>query len=79
MTPLLLRASRRYLTRHPWQIGLAILGVALGVAVVVAVDLANGSALRKAVYEANDGPAILANVERFFEELLEKQELALSS
>ena len=32
----------------------------------------NGSALRKAVYEANDGPAILASVERFFEELLEK-------
>src|SRR5215831_10255133 len=33
----------------------------------------NGSALRKAVYEANDGPAILANVERFFQGLLEKQ------
>ena len=30
----------------------------------------NGSALRKAVYEANDGPAILANVEQFFENLL---------
>ena len=36
----------------------------------------NGSALRKAVYEANDGPAILANVERFFEQ---KQSLVLSS
>jgi putative ABC transport system permease protein len=45
VTPLLRRASLRYLTRHPWQIGLAVLGVALGVAVVVAVDLANGSAL----------------------------------
>jgi tRNA-dihydrouridine synthase B len=31
----------------------------------------NGSALRKAVYEAEDSPAILANVERFFEQLLE--------
>ncbi len=45
MTPLLYRSSLRYLIRHPWQIGLAVLGVALGVAVVVAVDLANGSAL----------------------------------
>ena len=44
--PLLWRASRRYLARHPAQIGLAILGVALGVAVVVAVDLANASATR---------------------------------
>lgn len=38
--------SRRYLLRHPWQVGLATLGIALGVAVVVAVDLANASAQR---------------------------------
>ncbi len=44
--PILWRASLRYLTRHPAQIGLATLGVALGVAVVVAVDLANASATR---------------------------------
>lgn len=43
---LLLRTSLRYLLRHPWQIGLCILGVALGVAVVVSIDLANASALR---------------------------------
>ncbi|MFV8834819.1 ABC transporter permease [Aquisalimonas sp.] len=43
---LLLRASLRYLWRHPWQLGLALLGVAIGVAVVVAVDLANQSASR---------------------------------
>ncbi len=36
----------RYLLRHPWQTGLMILGIALGVAVVVAVDLANTSAMR---------------------------------
>jgi nifR3 family TIM-barrel protein len=30
----------------------------------------NGSALRRACYEAQTGPAILASVERFFEELL---------
>ncbi|HZF07385.1 MAG TPA: ABC transporter permease, partial [Thermoanaerobaculia bacterium] len=46
MTPLLVRSSLRYLVRHPWQSGLAVLGVALGVAVVVAVDLANASALQ---------------------------------
>lgn len=44
--PLLLKTSIRYLLRHPWQIGLSVLGVALGVAVVVAIDLANGSARR---------------------------------
>ncbi|MEX0871895.1 MAG: FtsX-like permease family protein, partial [Aquisalimonadaceae bacterium] len=43
---MLLRASLRYLLRHPWQLGLSLLGVALGVAVVVAVDLANQSAGR---------------------------------
>jgi len=46
LTPLLWRSSRRHLTRHPWQIGLATLGVALGVAVVVSIDLANASASR---------------------------------
>ena len=43
---LLTRTSTRHLTRHPWQTWLAILGIALGVAVVVAVDLANVSAKR---------------------------------
>ncbi len=45
MSPLLRRASRRGLARHPWQAGLAVLGVALGVAVVAAIGLANSSAL----------------------------------
>jgi len=40
------RASHRYLLRHPWQLVLAILGIALGVAVVVSVDLANESVHR---------------------------------
>jgi putative ABC transport system permease protein len=44
--PALLTASRRYLTRHPWQTWLSIIGIALGVAVVIAVDLANESARR---------------------------------
>jgi putative ABC transport system permease protein len=42
----LLRASVRHLARHPWQAGLSVLGIALGVAVVVSVDLASASARR---------------------------------
>ncbi|MFL6290973.1 MAG: FtsX-like permease family protein [Thermoanaerobaculia bacterium] len=42
----LLRSSIRHLLRHPWQFGLAVLGVALGVAVIVSIDLANASATR---------------------------------
>jgi putative ABC transport system permease protein len=36
----------RYLIRHPWQSVLMIVGITLGVAVVVAIDLANASASR---------------------------------
>jgi putative ABC transport system permease protein len=43
---LLSRASLRYLTRHPAQLVLAILGVAVGVAVVVGIDTAAASARR---------------------------------
>ncbi len=46
MSTLLGRLSRRHFARHPWQALLAILGVGLGVAVVVSIDLANASALR---------------------------------
>ncbi len=46
MTQTLWKSSLRYLTRHPWLMGLSVLGVALGVAVVVAIDLANTSASR---------------------------------
>ncbi len=46
MSRALARSSLRYLLRHPWQTGLAILGIALGVAVVVSVDLASESARR---------------------------------
>ena len=46
MTPLFWRALLRHPLRHPWQLGLAILGIALGVAVALAVDLANASARR---------------------------------
>jgi len=43
---LLIKSSLRYFIRHPWQIGLSILGIILGVAVVVSVDVANQSAGR---------------------------------
>ncbi|RNE90018.1 ABC transporter permease, partial [Marichromatium sp. AB31] len=46
MIPLLARISLRQLSRQPWQSALAVLGIALGVAVVVAVGLANDSARR---------------------------------
>src|SRR5919198_6050847 len=44
MNSMLWRASYRFLLHHPWQLGLAILGIALGVAIMVAVDLARISA-----------------------------------
>ena len=40
------RIGWRYLARHPWQSVLMILGITLGVAVVVSIDLANASASR---------------------------------
>lgn len=39
-----LKSSAGFLSRHPWQLGLAVLGITAGVAVIIAVDLANGSA-----------------------------------
>ncbi|MCY4363607.1 MAG: FtsX-like permease family protein [Gammaproteobacteria bacterium] len=41
---ILFRSSRHFFLRHPWQLGLAITGIALAVAVVVSVDLINQSA-----------------------------------
>jgi putative ABC transport system permease protein len=43
---LLARSGRRFFARHPWQYALAVAGVALGVAVVLGVDLAGASARR---------------------------------
>lgn len=45
MKSLMWRASVRFLTRHPWQLLLALFGVMLGVAVVVSMDLAKTCAL----------------------------------
>ncbi len=41
---ILLRSSWHFFLRHPWQLGLAVTGIALAVAVVVSVDLVNKSA-----------------------------------
>jgi putative ABC transport system permease protein len=46
MLRLLALSSSRFYRRHPWQLGLAVAGVALGVAVYVGVDLATNSARR---------------------------------
>ena len=43
---LLLRSGVRFYCRHPWQGLLTLTGILLGVAVVIAVDLANESASR---------------------------------
>jgi putative ABC transport system permease protein len=44
MTSLLSRSSLQYLRSRPWLMALSVLGIALGVAIVVAIDLANTSA-----------------------------------
>ena len=46
MNGLLARAGLRFYARRPWQLCLAVCGIALGVAVYVGVDLANDSARR---------------------------------
>jgi putative ABC transport system permease protein len=57
----------RYLLRHGWQSIMMVLGISLGVAVVVAIDLANASASRafdlstesvtgKATHQISAGP-----------------------
>ena len=45
MSAIARRASLRFLTRHKGQLALAVLGIALGVAVVISVELAKNSAL----------------------------------
>ena len=42
--PLLVRAGINYLIRHPWQLLLALVGISMGVALVLAVDIANSAA-----------------------------------
>lgn len=50
---LLTRSSLRHLKRHPWQALLSVVGIAIGVAVVVSIDIANQSAF-KAFEESMD-------------------------
>ncbi len=46
MTKLLFKSGIRYLYRNPWQSILSIVGIALGVAIVVAIDLSNESSAK---------------------------------
>jgi putative ABC transport system permease protein len=66
------RLAVRHLRAHPWQVGLTVVGIALGVAVAVAIDLANGSAQRaftlateavsgRATHQVVGGPSGLAD------------------
>ncbi len=68
IAPTLFNVGRRYLLRHPWQTVLMIVGIMLGVAVMVAIDLANSAASRafdlstqsiagKATHQVVGGPA----------------------
>jgi putative ABC transport system permease protein len=68
VTPTLLRAGLRHLTRRPWETALSVLGIALGVTVVVSIDLAGESARRalrlsadavtgRATHQVTGGPA----------------------
>jgi putative ABC transport system permease protein len=68
MNGTLFNVGRRYLARHPWQTALMMIGIALGVAVMVAIDLANSAASRafdlsteaitgKATHQITGGPA----------------------
>ena len=44
VSPILSRSIWKYFFKHPWVILLSIIGVSIGVAVVVAIDIANTSA-----------------------------------
>ncbi|MCK6605348.1 MAG: FtsX-like permease family protein [Ignavibacteriaceae bacterium] len=46
MISLLDKSSVRYLLRHPWQSMLTVLGIIIGVAVIVAIDIANTSSMK---------------------------------
>ncbi|MBZ0289408.1 MAG: ABC transporter permease, partial [Anaerolineae bacterium] len=68
MTPVIFRLARRYISRRLLQSLLFVVGIALGVAMVIAIDIANGSASRafalssesvtgKATHQIIGGPA----------------------
>ena len=68
MSSVLWLSSTRHLLHRPWQMALCVLGITLGVAVVVAIDLGNQSAKRafnlsssavtgKATHQIVGGPA----------------------
>ncbi len=42
----LTKSSFRYLFKRPWQFGLSIIGIAMGVAIVVSIDIANFSSAK---------------------------------
>ena len=53
LSHLLLRAGLNYQRRHRWQAFLALTGISLGVAIVIAVDLANSAARASFELSAN--------------------------
>jgi putative ABC transport system permease protein len=72
--PLLATANLRHLARHPGLVALAVVGIAVGVAMVAGIDLANASARRafeesaravagRATHQVIAGPAGIADAE----------------
>lgn len=68
MTSILNRSGYRYFAKHPWQVFLSILGIALGVSIVVSIDLAGSSSTKafemsmetvtgKATHQITSGPS----------------------
>jgi len=46
LIPLFQKAGLRFLFTHPWQTGLSVLGIALGVGIILSIDIANESSTR---------------------------------
>lgn len=54
MPGLLTKSGIRYLLKHKWQFVLSLIGIAIGVAIVVAIDIANYSTGRAFNYSLNE-------------------------
>lgn len=54
MQDLLTKSGIRYILKHKWQYGLSILGIAIGVSIVVSIDIANYSTEKAFNYSLNE-------------------------
>jgi len=54
MQDLLFKSGLRYILKHKWQFGLSIIGIAIGVSIVVSIDIANYSTEKAFNYSLNE-------------------------